>query len=57
MDAIDEAFGTGTIDQQELSRPIRYALSLGKRTLNKYYDLSDDSDIYRLAMGKSYYFR
>lgn len=57
MDAIDEAFGTGTIDQQELSRPIRYALSLGKRTLNKYYDLSDDSDIYQLAMGKFYYLR
>lgn len=51
MDAIDEAFATGIIDKHVLSDPIRHALSMGKKTLNKYYTLSDDSDIYRMAMG------
>ena len=51
MDAIDEAFATGIIDQRELCAPLCYALSVGKKTLNKYYSLSDDSHIYRIAMG------
>lgn len=51
MDAIDEAFATGIIDNQLLSEPIRHALSIGKKTLNKYYTLTDDSDIYCMAMG------
>jgi len=51
MDAIDEAFANGIIDNQLLSEPIRHALSVGKKTLNKYYALTDDSDIYRMAMG------
>ncbi|KAE9399635.1 hypothetical protein BT96DRAFT_773754, partial [Gymnopus androsaceus JB14] len=50
MDSIDEAFATGIIDNQTLSDPIRHALSIGKKTMNKYYTLSDDSDIYRIAM-------
>ncbi|KAE9398591.1 hypothetical protein BT96DRAFT_821741, partial [Gymnopus androsaceus JB14] len=50
MDAIDEAFATGIINEQLLSEPIRHALSMGKKTLNKYYTLTDDSDIYRMAM-------
>lgn len=53
MDAIDEAFATGIIDDQVLSNPIRHALSIGKKTLNKYYSLTDDSHIYRIAMGMS----
>lgn len=52
MDSIDEAFATGIIDKQTLSNPIRHALLIGKKTMNKYYTLSDDSDIYRIAMGK-----
>ncbi|KAE9383909.1 hypothetical protein BT96DRAFT_843140 [Gymnopus androsaceus JB14] len=51
MDAIDEAFATGIIDQEILSEPIRHMLSTGKKTLNKYYTLTDDSDIYRMAMS------
>ncbi|KAE9386310.1 hypothetical protein BT96DRAFT_744661, partial [Gymnopus androsaceus JB14] len=50
MDAIDEAFATGIIEQKELCTPLCYALSVGKKTLNKYYSLSDDSHIYRIAM-------
>lgn len=52
MDAIDEAFATGIIDHRLLSDPMRHALTIGKRTLNKYYSLTDGSDIYRMAMGK-----
>lgn len=51
MDAIDDAFGNGVINNQNLSRPIRSALAIGKKTMNRYYGLTDDSDIYRLAMG------
>ncbi|KAE9402040.1 hypothetical protein BT96DRAFT_817004, partial [Gymnopus androsaceus JB14] len=50
MDAIDEALATGIIDNNILSEPIRHALSIGKKTLNKYYALTDNSTIYRMAM-------
>jgi hypothetical protein len=30
---------------------IRAALKLGTRLLNKYYSLTDDSEVYRIAMG------
>lgn len=52
MDAIDEAFASGIIDKQPPSNPIRHALSIGKKTLNKYYSLTDNSDIYCMAMSK-----
>jgi hypothetical protein len=67
MDAIDEAFATGIINDNILSEPIRHALSIGKKTMNKYYALTDNSDIYRMAISKlllnlvlylfSFYFR
>ncbi|KAJ3743831.1 hypothetical protein EV360DRAFT_90230 [Lentinula raphanica] len=50
MDAIDEALATGMIDNQAVSQPIRHALAIGKKTMNKYYALTDDSDIYRMAI-------
>ncbi|KAE9402459.1 hypothetical protein BT96DRAFT_816515 [Gymnopus androsaceus JB14] len=46
MDAIDETFATGIIDKQILSEPICHALTIGKKTLNKYYMLTDESHIY-----------
>ncbi|KAJ3963862.1 hypothetical protein EV361DRAFT_812957, partial [Lentinula raphanica] len=51
MDAIDEGFASGIVQTQVLSAPVRHALSIGKRTLNKYYALTDDSYIYRMAIG------
>ncbi|KAJ3816744.1 hypothetical protein F5878DRAFT_549442, partial [Lentinula raphanica] len=51
MDRIDEVFASGILNEETLSQPIRHALTVGKRTLNKYYALSDDSDLYRIAMG------
>ncbi|KAJ3827165.1 hypothetical protein F5880DRAFT_1453320, partial [Lentinula raphanica] len=50
MDTIDEFFASGIIDDDTLSAPVRHALSLGKKTLNKYYELTDDSYIYRMAI-------
>ncbi|KAF5362814.1 hypothetical protein D9757_014266 [Collybiopsis confluens] len=50
MDAIDEALATGMVDSEEVSDPIKHALAIGKQTINKYYALSDDSNIYRMAM-------
>ncbi|KAJ3966428.1 hypothetical protein EV361DRAFT_809106, partial [Lentinula raphanica] len=55
MDAIDEVFATGIINDEDLSEPIRHALAIGKKTLNKYYSLTDDSELYRIAMGTPYF--
>ncbi|KAJ3746924.1 hypothetical protein EV360DRAFT_57277, partial [Lentinula raphanica] len=51
MDIIDRSFASGIVNNQALSVPVRHALSLGKRTLNKYYELTDESYIYRLAIS------
>ncbi|KAJ3748227.1 hypothetical protein EV360DRAFT_57004, partial [Lentinula raphanica] len=51
MDTIDEAFASGIIDDETLSTPVRHALSIGKWTMNRYYELSDDSYVYRIAMS------
>ena len=32
---------------------MRAALGIGKRTLNRYYNKTDYSEVYRIAMGKS----
>jgi hypothetical protein len=51
MDHIDTYLATAT---QNSRNPvsIRAALALGKRTLNRYYNKTDHSEIYRIAMGK-----
>ena len=56
INAIDKMFATGIIDKQILSEPIHHALTIGKKTLNKYYTLTDKSHIYWVAMGKLFYF-
>ena len=38
-------------DEVKYEEPIRIALSLAKRTLTKYYNLTDAADTYRIAMG------
>ncbi|KAJ3833340.1 hypothetical protein F5878DRAFT_498046, partial [Lentinula raphanica] len=54
MDAIDEAFVSGIVDEVTLPSPVRHALLMGKKTLNKVillmYQLSDNSYIYRMAI-------
>jgi hypothetical protein len=50
MDHIDEYLAT-TCQNIKYSKAIRAALALGKQTLNRYYDKTDHSDVYRIAMG------
>lgn len=51
MDAIDHAFTTASMDGDQFSLPIKIALDLGKRIMNKYYNLTDESEIYRVSIG------
>ena len=39
----------------EYSPALRITLRLGTKLLNKYYSLTDDSDVYRIAMGMSHF--
>lgn len=50
MDHIDEHLATASINKT-YSPSVRFALAMGKATLNRYYDLSDCSEVYRIAMG------
>jgi hypothetical protein len=50
MDSIDEALANGVIGDRNLLAPLQHALSIGKQTLNKYYELTDASDIYCMSM-------
>ena len=43
---------TAAVEEVEYSPALRVALSLGKTVLDKYYSLSDDSEVYRIAMGE-----
>jgi hypothetical protein len=50
MDHIDSYLAT-TIEDPSTSDGLKGALYLGNRTLNRYYDKTDLSEIYRIAMG------
>ena len=50
MDHIDEYLTTAGRNVK-ISKAIRAALALGKQTLNRYYNKTDHSDVYRIAMG------
>jgi hypothetical protein len=52
MDHIDEYLATASVNRS-FSEAIRAALALGKKTLNRYYDKTDQSEVYRIAMGES----
>ncbi|KIL58826.1 hypothetical protein M378DRAFT_85881 [Amanita muscaria Koide BX008] len=49
MDRIDEVLATDALDTQ-YSLSIQAALTMGKRTLNRYYSKTDLSEVYRIAM-------
>ena len=51
MDIIDKKLKTASEDHEKYDPAIRFACSLAKRLLNKYYSLSDASKLYRLAMS------
>jgi hypothetical protein len=50
MDHIDEHLATAALSA-EYPKAIKAALAIGKTTLNRYYNKTDHSEIYRIAMG------
>ena len=51
MDHIDERLTSDSINQAKFEPSIQASLALAKKTLNRYYDLTDSSEVYRIAMG------
>lgn len=54
MDHLDQHLASCALDLS-LPASIRAAATLGKRTLNKYYTMTDLSEVYRIAMGKAFF--
>ncbi len=52
MDTIDWCFAMASMDHTRFPLPLKVALDLGKRIMNKYYDLTDESEIYRVSISK-----
>jgi hypothetical protein len=55
MDHIDTTFTNCIINKARLQPAIRTALGLAKKTLNRYYSLTDSSNVYRIAMGMFFF--
>jgi hypothetical protein len=51
MDHIDHVLATSSHGHY-FSLPVRAALVLGKNTINRYYNKTDHSETYRIAMSK-----
>lgn len=51
MDFLDEQLTSNSL-KSKYSTSIKSAINLGKKTLNRYYDKTDHSEIYRIAMGE-----
>lgn len=51
MDHIDERLATDAL-KEDFDPAIRVALSLAKKTLNRYYKMMDQLFLYRTAMSK-----
>jgi hypothetical protein len=56
MDHIDEHLATAALSA-DYPRSIKAALAIGKTTLNRYYNKTDHSEIYRIAMGMFSFFK
>jgi hypothetical protein len=50
MDLIDKHLATAALDNR-YEPSIQAALLVGKKLLNKYYNLTDQSELYRITMG------
>jgi len=53
MDLISNTLTTASESSSKYSLAIRAALTLGKRTLDKYYNKTGESEVYRIAMSTS----
>ena len=56
MDVIDKHLATAALDDK-YEASIQAALVVGKRHLNKYYNMTDHSELYRIAMGTWFYWK
>jgi hypothetical protein len=55
MDHIDTHLATASIENN-YPLAIKAALTIGKKTLNRYYDKTDHSEVFRIAMGMIFLF-
>ena len=53
MDHIDSILATTTLEDNDYPFSIRAALTISKKTLNRYYSKTDYSDIYHITMSMS----
>lgn len=51
MDHIDTFFTNSITPDSDMNDAIRAAVTLGKKTLNRYYSKTDMVEVYRIAMG------
>ncbi len=51
MDHVDKKLTSDSINCTKFDQSIQASLSLMKKTLNHYYDLTDASEVYRITMG------
>lgn len=54
IDHVDKHLASAALDKK-FDSSIQAALAIGKKLLNKYYDMTDHSELYRIAMGLSFY--
>ena len=52
MDHIDNLFTNACLPRSTNDPAIRAAIEVAKKTLNRYYTLTDLSELYRIAMGE-----
>ncbi|KAF8157993.1 hypothetical protein B0H34DRAFT_782646 [Crassisporium funariophilum] len=50
MDHIDNVLTTASLNTRQFEPATRAALLLAKNTLNQYYNMTDHSEVYRIAM-------
>jgi len=53
MDLIGQEFTTNSLDKA-YEPAIRVVLNVAKKTLNRYYTKTDQSEVYHIAMSESY---
>lgn len=51
MDLIDEVLTDHSLNKDKYLPSTRVACGMGKQTLNRYYNRTDESEMYRIAMG------
>lgn len=52
MDVIDEQLMNDSLNHIKYEVPICASLGVTKKTLNHYYNMTDWSEVYRIAMGR-----